>query len=98
MSFSKNTISWYGTYLAGVRFTVKVANQIPNVANISRDVPQGSMLDPLLFFIYVNDMSQAVESNLYLYPDDSCLPSRYKEVTKVENSLPKSLAISLIGL
>ena len=41
------------------------------------------MLGPLLFLIYVNDMSQAVESDQYLYGCDSCLLLKYKEVTKI---------------
>ena len=35
--------------------------------------PQGSILETHLFLIYVNGKPQAVESNLLLYPDDSCL-------------------------
>ena len=41
------------------------------------------MLGPLLFFIYDNDMSQAVKSDQYLYGCDSCLLLQYKEVTKI---------------
>ena len=71
-SFSKNTISCYESYLAEHHFTVEVANRVSKFANISCGVPQGSVLGPLLFLIYVNDMSQAVECDLYLYADDSC--------------------------
>ena len=36
-------------------------------------VPQGSILGPSMFLIYVNEMLQAVKSNLFLNSDDSCL-------------------------
>ena len=49
---------------------------------MSCSVPQGSILVPLLFLIYVNDMSQAVECNLYLYADDSGLLVQHKSVKK----------------
>ena len=36
-------------------------------------VPQGSTLGPLMLLIYVNDIPQALNSNLFLYADNSCL-------------------------
>ena len=56
IGFSKNTIILYELFC--MKF-----------ANISYGVSQDSILGPLLFFIYVNDMSQVVECNLYLYSD-----------------------------
>ena len=37
-------------------------------------MPEGFILEPL-FLIYVNNMPQALKSNLFLYVDDSCLMS-----------------------
>ena len=37
------------------------------------DVPHGSNLDPLLCLIYINDISNALNSNLRLFADDTCL-------------------------
>ena len=45
-------------------------------------VPQGSILEPLLFTLYVNDMSTTVYWDLYLYADDSMLQITGKDVSK----------------
>ena len=89
IGFSKNSISWYESYLVKRHFTVEVANQVPKVANISCGVPQGSVLGPLLFLIYVNDISQAVECALYLYADNLCLLFQHKSVTEIKKNLTK---------
>ena len=83
IGFSKNTISRYESYLAERHFTVEVANRVSKFSKISSGVPQGSILGPLLFLIYVNDMSQAVECDLHLYADDSCLLFQHKNVTEI---------------
>ena len=50
-------------------------------------VHQESILGPLLFLIYVNDMKQALSSDLLLYTDVSCLVFQYKHVTETETHL-----------
>ena len=74
IGFSNQTIGWFKSYLSNQLFRVNVENCYSDLSNIICRVPQGSILRPLMFLIYVNDMPQAaVKSNLFLYSDDSCL-------------------------
>ena len=56
-------------------------------ASITYDVPQGSILDPLLFLIYINDMPQAIDSELLLYADDICLVFQHRNIKTIDEHL-----------
>ena len=71
--FSSQSITWFVWYLSNRRFHVNIESKYSNVADINYGVQQGSILRPLLFLLYVNDISQAVDCELFLYADDSCL-------------------------
>ena len=44
-------------------------------------------MGPLLFLIYVNNMPQAVKSNMLLYADDSCLMYQHKDIAIIKKIL-----------
>ena len=60
-------------------------------SDVTCGVPQGSILGPLLFSIYVNDMVQSVTCDLYLYADDSALVVSGKSPADIEFRLSQEL-------
>ena len=65
--FLNHTIDWFKSYFSNGCFRVDLENCYSDPSYITFGVPKGSILEPLLFLIYVNDMSQAVKSDLFLY-------------------------------
>ena len=86
IGFSNHTIGCFKSYLSNRLFRVNLENNHSDPSNITCGVLQGSILGPLLFLIYVNDMPQAVKSNLFLYADDSGLVFQGKDVIEIENN------------
>ena len=87
MSFSEGCITWFQSHLSERIFFISIKNQLSSYVRISCGVPLSSILGSLLFLIYVNGMPQAVNSNLFLYADDSCLMFQHKEVEEIERVL-----------
>ena len=87
IGFCHNTVNWFHSYLTDRAFLVSKENKYSSISKILGGVPQGSILGPLLFLIYVNDMKQPVSSDLLLYADDSCLIFQHIHVTKIEKHL-----------
>ena len=85
--FPEQKILWFKSYLCDRIFLVETENKLCDFGKISCGVPQGSILGPLLFLIYVNDMPQAVKPNLLLYADDSCLMYQHKDIAIIEKIL-----------
>ena len=64
---------------------VNLENNFSQPASVSScGVPQGSILGPPLFLIYVNEISQVVKCDIFLYTDDTCLVCQQN---KIENHL-----------
>ena len=51
-----------------------------------------SAVRPLLFLLYLNDLSQAVVRQLLLYADGTCIVSQHKNVSEIEKQLPRDFS------
>ena len=64
IGFSNHTLNWFKSYLSNRLFRVNLKYCYSDPSNITCGVPQGSILGPSLFLIYVSDMPQVVKSNV----------------------------------
>ena len=56
---SENSLNWFQSYITNRKQYVQFQNVKSNLATISTGVPQGSIIGPLLFIIYINNLSNA---------------------------------------
>lgn len=76
LSINETIIQWVSSYLTSRRQSVVLNGATSDSANVLSGVPQGSVLGPLLFIIYVNDlaaMQLSQDSQIILYADDLLL-------------------------
>ena len=64
------SVNWFNSYLSNRSQFIDIKGTLSDRGEVTCVVPQGSILGPLLFFIYVNDMESAVDCDLLLYADD----------------------------
>ena len=86
------TNHWFESYLTDRRQFVSVSGEKSLLKDISHGVPQGSVLGPLLFLLYINDLHNALNySDVYLFADDTHI----LHINKSLDSLNKKLNIDL---
>ena len=64
-------------FLRGRTQRVKVRGELSREVRVTSGVPQGSVLGPLLFLVYVNDIWRNIESTIRLFADDCVI---YKKI------------------
>lgn len=69
--FSPAAAKLIATYLAERKQAVVLKNKVSKFVNVSTGVPQGSILGPLLFSIFINDLPLSVKNSaIHMYADD----------------------------
>ena len=68
-----HTLSWIGAFLYNRTQTTVVNGVHSSYVEVISGVPQGSVLGPMLFLLYINDINNAMTSQNKLFADDSVL-------------------------
>ncbi len=87
-----SALKWFTNYFDGRRQRVVIGSARSEWSIIKRGVPQGSILGPLLFTLYVNDLPHAVkECTVKQYADDTTLYSSSDSPAGLEHKLSSDL-------
>ena len=90
-AFLVNFFTSYLIFLSNRKQRVVVNGQKSSWTNVHAGVPQGSILGPLLFLIYVNDLSDNLTSNANFFADDASLFSAVHDVNTSAEELNDDL-------
>ena len=90
---SGNILNLLRNYLQNRKQRVVINGVQSDWEPIYSGVPQGSVLGPLLFLIYINDLTDNITSNMKLFADDSSLFARVKHVNLIHDQLVGDLNI-----
>ena len=66
-------LSWFSHYLQDRKQRVVLPGASSNWSSVQAGVPQGSILGPLLFLLYINDIVEDIHSSIGLFADDTSL-------------------------
>ena len=88
---SGNLLNLLRDFLNEIKQRVILNGQFSTWKNVSAGVPQGSILGPLLFLIYINDLTEDFSTNAKLFADDTSLFSVIHDIQTSANNLNKDL-------
>ena len=92
IGFHGTELQWFDNYFTNRTQVVSANGAVSTTLPISCGVPQGSILGPLLFTLYVNDLSSvAVHGNVVLYADDTAIFVSGKNIEDIQGKLNSEL-------
>ena len=90
-------INWIEQWLTDRRQIVVVDGEVPNWKPVLSGVPQGSVLGPILFLLYINDLDEGVISKILKFADDTKLFRKIKgngDKQQLQDDIDKLIKLS----
>jgi hypothetical protein len=87
---NKNYLQWIRSFLTGRKQRVMVNDTYSSWAPVTSGVPQGSVLGPLLFILFVSDIPEIIQNPVLMFADDTKVYSALEPGSE-DNSLQEDL-------
>jgi len=81
---SGDVLKWIENWLRGRKQRVVLGGQASEWSDILSGVPQGSVLGPILFVLYINDIDDTINSKILKFADDTKIYNRVDSVEGIE--------------
>ncbi len=93
LNLSSATLDWFTNYLTNRKQLTKVNNVCSDIKPINCGVPQGSILGPLIFILYMNSLPNVLtKSETYLYADDTAIICTGNSIHEINETMRSELA------
>lgn len=66
-------VTWIGSFLSGRSIQVRLDGVVSRPRSITAGVPQGSVLSPTLFLLFINDLLPSISSSIHAFADDATI-------------------------
>ena len=98
---SQESLHWFRSYLSHRSQKLHVNGKLSDSENVLYGVPQGSILGPILFLLFINDLPIFLSKSLedgqaYLFADDTTLSKSSQNIKQLTESLQKVLNLVLL--
>ena len=88
-----NIHKWISSFLNNRNLNVVIDGYSLDTISVDSGVPQGSVLGPILFLVFINDLHDLVKSQCRLFPDNCLL---YNEIKTLNDSLQLQKDLKLL--
>ena len=78
--------NWIEQWLTDRKQRVVVDGEVSSLKSVLSGVPQGSVLGPILFLVYINDLEEGVTGKLLIFADETKLFRKTKEIGDKQKS------------
>lgn len=85
------TLNFFKSYLSNRSQKVLMDGEFSDWGSTNAGVPQGSILGPLLFLIFINDVTESITSSVSLFADDTSLSTSFTSGADAQNTLQLDL-------
>ena len=78
-------LEWINSFITGRKQRVAIQDSYSKWCQVKSGVPQGSVLGPVLFILYINDLPEQIKASCSIFADDTKLLSKIQCIDDAEN-------------